>query len=143
MEKDIHMYYEEGDEPLRVQSSTLNDELGQVSYVFSDKTGTLTSNLMEFRKVCIGGVSYGMGVTEIGIARMRARGIDTCKAEEQLDLESKKPVRRGVEQYCNFSDGSESHDGRLLFEDIKKKDKHATLIRVFNILLLIHTYICY
>jgi phospholipid-transporting ATPase len=42
-----------------VQSSNLNEELGQVEYVFSDKTGTLTCNIMEFKKMSIGGISYG------------------------------------------------------------------------------------
>jgi phospholipid-transporting ATPase len=42
-----------------VQSSNLNEELGQIEYVFSDKTGTLTSNVMEFKQITIGSVSYG------------------------------------------------------------------------------------
>jgi phospholipid-transporting ATPase len=45
--------------PTNVQSSNLNEELGQIHYVFSDKTGTLTCNLMEFKKISIGGISYG------------------------------------------------------------------------------------
>lgn len=36
------MYDVEKDMPMVVQSSNLNEELGTVNYVFSDKTGTLT-----------------------------------------------------------------------------------------------------
>ena len=42
-----------------VQSSNLNEELGQISYVFSDKTGTLTCNEMIFKKLIVGGKAYG------------------------------------------------------------------------------------
>jgi len=42
-----------------VQSSNLNEELGQIQYIFSDKTGTLTCNIMDFKHICIGGVNYG------------------------------------------------------------------------------------
>lgn len=41
------------------QSSNLNEELGQVEYIFSDKTGTLTQNRMNFKKLTIGQNSYG------------------------------------------------------------------------------------
>lgn len=42
-----------------VQSSSLNEELGQVEYIFADKTGTLTCNIMEFRNITVNGNNYG------------------------------------------------------------------------------------
>ncbi|KAM8925890.1 phospholipid-transporting ATPase IK isoform 2-T2 [Lycaon pictus] len=56
---DVQMYYEPQDKPAKARSTSLNDQLGQVEYVFSDKTGTLTQNIMTFKKCCIGGVIYG------------------------------------------------------------------------------------
>nr|XP_043625949.1 phospholipid-transporting ATPase 3-like [Erigeron canadensis] len=69
---DLHMYHPETNTPALARTSNLNEELGQVEYIFSDKTGTLTRNLMEFFKCSIGGETYGTGVTEIevGVANM-------------------------------------------------------------------------
>ena len=39
---DINMYYEPNNVPAEVRTTTLNEELGQIEYIFSDKTGTLT-----------------------------------------------------------------------------------------------------
>lgn len=46
---------------MRCQSSNLNEELGQIEYVFSDKTGTLTCNIMEFKKFSAGCNNFGTG----------------------------------------------------------------------------------
>lgn len=56
---DLGMYYEKNDTPALARTSNLNEELGQVQYIFSDKTGTLTQNLMQFRKCSIAGIAYG------------------------------------------------------------------------------------
>ncbi|ESP01821.1 hypothetical protein LOTGIDRAFT_225116 [Lottia gigantea] len=56
---DIDMYYEKTDTPAMARTSNLNEELGQVRFLFSDKTGTLTQNIMEFRKCSIAGLAYG------------------------------------------------------------------------------------
>ncbi|XP_058584472.1 phospholipid-transporting ATPase IK isoform X9 [Neofelis nebulosa] len=56
---DVHMYYAPQDVPAKAHSTSLNDQLGQVGYVFSDKTGTLTQNVMTFKKCCIAGIVYG------------------------------------------------------------------------------------
>ncbi|KAH8499966.1 hypothetical protein H0E87_015272, partial [Populus deltoides] len=73
--KDLHMYHAETNTPALARTSNLNEELGQVEYIFSDKTGTLTRNLMEFFKCSIGGEVYGSGVTEIEQGGAQRNGI--------------------------------------------------------------------
>ncbi|XP_043547913.1 phospholipid-transporting ATPase IB isoform X1 [Chiloscyllium plagiosum] len=56
---DMDMYHPETDMPAMARTSNLNEELGQVKYIFSDKTGTLTCNIMQFKKCSIAGITYG------------------------------------------------------------------------------------
>ena len=62
--KDRQMCYEEADNPTQGRTSNSNEELGQVDIILSDKTCTLTCNLMEFLKCSIAGTSFGRGMTD-------------------------------------------------------------------------------
>ncbi len=58
-----------------MQASNLNEELGQIEYLFSDKTGTLTCNVMEFKKFSAGLYSYG-SLTDQSPERTRIENVN-------------------------------------------------------------------
>ncbi|CAD8112753.1 unnamed protein product [Paramecium primaurelia] len=59
IEQDEEMFVAQRKKYAKVQTTTINEELGQVEYIFSDKTGTLTCNQMEFKYCIIGNILYG------------------------------------------------------------------------------------
>lgn len=61
---DLDMYHQPTDTPALCRTSSLVEELGQIDYIFSDKTGTLTRNEMEFKQASIGGTSYNDVIDE-------------------------------------------------------------------------------
>ncbi|KAF9929708.1 hypothetical protein FBU30_001276 [Linnemannia zychae] len=77
--QDSDMYDIELDQFCTPKTWNLTDDLGQIEYIFSDKTGTLTRNIMEFKKCTINGKVYGNNAVagqtdaEKGIAMMNSQ----------------------------------------------------------------------
>ncbi|KAF2216371.1 hypothetical protein CERZMDRAFT_119890 [Cercospora zeae-maydis SCOH1-5] len=94
MNSDIDMYDETSNTPFSAQTSTINEELGQVGYVFSDKTGTLTENVMKFRKMSVAGNAF-----------LHDMDLEDSENQPQLLLhkkrrqgKGKKPIRKSRSQ---------------------------------------------
>ncbi|CAH2274037.1 probable phospholipid-transporting ATPase IM isoform X1 [Pelobates cultripes] len=117
---DRKMYYAKKGTPAEAKTTTLNEELGQIEYIFSDKTGTLTQNIMTFNKCSINGKVYGEVRDEIG------RKVEINEKTAPVDF-SFNPF---ADRKFNFYDHS-------LIESIKLEDPHEQ--EFFRLLALCHT----
>ncbi|KAL3629215.1 putative phospholipid-transporting ATPase 8 [Castilleja foliolosa] len=130
--RDRDMYYEETDKPARARTSNLNEELGQVDTILSDKTGTLTCNSMEFVKCSIAGLAYGRGMTEVERALAKRKGDPQSDAEitsSESDLQ-----RKSVKGF-NF------YDERIMEGEWVNEPRADMIQKFFRVLALCHTAI--
>ncbi|KIW87134.1 uncharacterized protein Z519_12245 [Cladophialophora bantiana CBS 173.52] len=112
---DVHMYYEKLDYPCTPKSWNISDDLGQIEYIFSDKTGTLTQNVMEFKKCTINGVPYGEAYTEAEAGMRRRQGVDVEAEAARVRQEIAEARVEMLKMLRKIYDNPYLHDDELTF----------------------------
>ena len=112
---DTEMYYEKLDYPCTPKTWNISDDLGQIEYVFSDKTGTLTQNVMEFKKATINGVPYGEAYTEAQAGMQKRQGIDVEVEGAKARREIAQARAQMLADIRKLHDNPYLHDEELTF----------------------------
>ncbi|KHJ32142.1 putative calcium transmembrane m [Erysiphe necator] len=112
---DSEMYYAKIDYPCTPKSWNISDDLGQIEYIFSDKTGTLTQNVMEFKKATINGIPYGEAYTEAQAGMQKRQGIDIVKEGARAREQIAQARIKMLNNIRKLHDNQFLHDDELTF----------------------------
>lgn len=112
---DTFMYYDRLDYPCTPKSWNISDDLGQIEYIFSDKTGTLTQNVMEFKKCTINGVAYGEAYTEAEAGMRLREGVDVEKEAAQMAAHIAHSRTEMLRELRKLHDNPYLNDDKLTF----------------------------
>ena len=77
-----------------VRSTTIPEELGRISYLLTDKTGTLTQNEMVFKKIHLGTVAYGSDSFELVASTIQSLSANIQESPIQSSVFSTSVMRR-------------------------------------------------
>lgn len=112
---DVQMYYAPIDYPCTPKSWNISDDLGQIEYIFSDKTGTLTQNVMEFKKATINGKEYGLAYTEATAGMRKRQGADTEKESREMRSRIVKDRELMLKELRSIDDNPQLRDENVTF----------------------------
>ncbi|KAI1487303.1 P-type ATPase-like protein [Biscogniauxia mediterranea] len=112
---DVEMYYEPIDYPCVPKSWNISDDVGQIEYIFSDKTGTLTQNVMEFKKATINGQPYGEAYTEAQAGMQKRMGIDVVKEGARARQQIAAAKASAIESLRKMHDNPYLHESDVTF----------------------------
>ncbi|KAG9291142.1 hypothetical protein G9A89_013014 [Geosiphon pyriformis] len=145
---DLDMYYEKLDYPCTPKTWNISDDLGQIEYIFSDKTGTLTQNVMEFRKCTINGIAYGIGETDTTRGSKMQQQLDSgspIQDDQELNVEIEREKQLMLEEMGKLFDNryispNLTFIDSKLFKDLKLQNQQSRAIQdFFSALALCHT----
>jgi phospholipid-translocating ATPase len=148
---DVGMYYDRIDAPCIPKSWNISDDVGQIEYIFSDKTGTLTQNVMEFKKATINGQPYGEAYTEAQAGMDKREGVDVEQEANKIRAEIAEAKVRAIRGLRQLHDNPYLHDEDMTFiapdfvDDLAGKngpEQQQANEHFMLALALCHTVIC-